>query len=168
MVKDKAATYINAFLNSAGGILLMGASDEGVIERVPIAGTKDNVSLSLEKRVTIARAVKDDIRKLIDSICINMDPTVDDDLVTTLFVPVRKADESDEDDEAVQMAEDEIYNVIEIHVHPGRRPIYSIDNHSLNACERREGSTHNMDPGTIVEALPTCPRAPRRHCCVRH
>lgn len=159
MVKDKAATYINAFLNSSGGVLLMGASDDGVIERVPIAGMKDNVEASLADRVALARTVKDDIRKLVDGICIQMDPAVEDDLVTTLFVPVRRKVSSkgsaaiSSTEEVIQLAEEEIYNVIEIHVKPGRRSIYFLDKHSLEACERRDGSTHCMDEGTIAEAL---------------
>lgn len=70
MVKDKAPEYINAFLNSAGGVLLFGISDNGIVERVPIAGCLDDPSNRLEERVALARTVKDDIRKLV-RLCLN-------------------------------------------------------------------------------------------------
>ena len=38
VVKEKAAKYVNAFLNSSGGVLLFGINDDGIVERVPIYG----------------------------------------------------------------------------------------------------------------------------------
>lgn len=156
MVKEKVATYVNAFLNSSGGVLIFGANDNGVVERVPISGAADKECRNLDERVKLARSVKDDIRKLVDSTALHMDPVVDDDLVTTLFVPVRRRngyESAVETDETVFSAEQEIYNVIEVHVKPGRRSLYFLDKHSLCAFERRDGSTHLMDEDTITEAL---------------
>jgi len=183
MVKDKALTYINAFLNAssssgddAGGALIFGVSDDGFVERVPIYGNckssaDDDTNGhskkygSLEERATLARAVKDDIRKLIDEFCRNMDPPVDEDLVSTVFVPVlpvptssssgraTTALDNDSSDETTVALEEEIYNVIEIHVKPGRRCLYFVDRHSFFAFERRDGSTHAMDRSAITEAL---------------
>jgi hypothetical protein len=152
MVKDKAAVYINAFINSAGGVLLLGATDDGVIERVALSGAADAECQTLEARVKLARQAKDDIRKLVDSVALHMDPVVDDDLVTTLFVPVKRSEEAVAD-ELIIAAEEEIYNAIEIHVKPGRRSLYFLEKHSMEAYERRDGSTNLMDEAVVVEAL---------------
>lgn len=143
--------YINAFLNSSGGVLIFDANDDGVIERVPIFGKKDSTTLSLGERVRLARAAKDDIRKLIDSKAREMDPVVDDDLVTTTFVPVSPTYEIVDDH--TREAEGEIYCAIEIHCKIGRRPIYFLDQHSFDAYERRDGSTFLMDKTTIMQLL---------------
>lgn len=55
--------------------------------------------------------------------------------------------------EAEILADEEIYNVIEVHVKPGRWSLYFLDCHSVHAFERRDGSTHKMEPGNIPAAL---------------
>lgn len=154
VVKEKVATYINAFLNSSGGVLIFGANDDGVIERVPVAGKSDKSELDLIDRVKLARYAKDDIRKLVDSKSRGMDPTVDDDLVTTQFVPVRRQENEYADDHARE-AEDEIYCAIEIHVTIGRRSVYFVDKNSFDAYERRDGSTFLMNKARIMQSLNT-------------
>eukprot|EP00977_Amphora_coffeiformis_P028641 scaffold36446_cov176-Amphora_coffeaeformis.AAC.1 len=151
MVKEKAVKYINAFLNSAGGVLIFGANDSGVIERVPIYGNLYQKA-SLAERVRRARVTKNAIRKLVDGFAIQMDPPVDDDLVSTVFVPVRQSTKSNTLREDAASLE-EIYNVIEIHVKMGRRSLYFVDKYSILAYERRDGSTHAMDRGAITDTL---------------
>ena len=171
VVKSKAAIYINAFLNASDNVatLYLGVSDDGRVERVPIFGNDRNCTQSptslllLQEQVDRARAVKDDLRKLVDAMCVQMDPTVDADLVTTRFVPVRRADhkgnsiENDDGEQAraILRMEDEIYVVMEISVRPGRWSLYFIDAHSNIAYIRREGSTQKLEPVDIRRALAT-------------
>jgi len=165
VVKEKAVKYINAFLNSSGGVLLFGVDDDGVVERVPITGKQkqqasDNCPKTTAAQVKEARYAKDHIRKLIDGFAKSMDPAVDNDLVTTRFVPVRPrpilksddGDNDDNDDEAmIRQGEDEIYNVIEVHVKRRRQFIHFIDTNSYTAYERHDGSTFVMDKSTILQ-----------------
>jgi ankyrin repeat protein len=154
VVKDKVATYINAFLNSSGGVLIFGANDDGVIERVPVSGKNDKSEMNLVDRVKLARYAKDDIRKLVDGKARGMDPIVDDDLVTTQFVPIRRqGDESSISDDHTRDAEEEIYCAIEVHVKAGRRSVYFMDRNSFDAYERRDGSTFIMEKTTIMQSL---------------
>eukprot|EP00957_Ditylum_brightwellii_P179937 13706766-Ditylum_brightwellii.AAC.1 len=168
VVKEKVGKYVNAFLNSAGGVLIFGVNDDGFVERVPIAGKGDDDDdddgggggrrgkcRSMADRVNLARHVKDHIRKLVDGVAKSMDPAVDNDLVSVHFIPVRPSLETSNggdkmtlDDETKKAQEDEIYNVIEVHVKPRRGTIHFMDANSFDAYERRDGSTFLMNKST--------------------
>lgn len=113
--------YINAFLNSNGGTIYFGVTDDGII-----AG------------IILTQKNRDDIKQSVDEILQQYLPKVNTNLVKIKFIPVEP--KSTHIDISLKY-------VIEVRVQIGEAPVYTLPDG--RAYIRRTGSVHRMDPSLI-------------------
>ena len=116
VLKDKISRYLCAFLNSAGGAILFGVDDDGIVRGGQLGSAQR------------AAAVK-----LIDAAAQLIDPQVEPDaIMPPRFVPVADAPQPDT-------------CVLLVVVLRGRQPVYYLSPHSTDAFLRRHESVFRME-----------------------
>ena len=122
-ISDYVGKYVNAFLNTSGGTIYFGVTDDGVI-----------------KGVWLSRSDRDTLRLALDSMMHAFFPPVDPALIQLYFVPVVEAPRYPT-------------FVVEIHVSPGPAAVYLMAKGKATAYIRRHSSTYVMPIHLIIERM---------------
>ena len=141
LVKEKAAKYINGFLNAAGGVILFGVDE---LDR-------SLGFLNIEAAIW-NRSERDNAKRTVDSIVRKMHPVVPVENVLVCFVPVHSQRGSGGSSSDHQVQRQENAYVLEVHV---KQTKHDLNLFSLSkpvcfvevcvAYQRRGESTHVMD-----------------------
>eukprot|EP00397_Hematodinium_sp_SG-2012_P007804 GEMP01007854.1.p1 GENE.GEMP01007854.1~~GEMP01007854.1.p1 ORF type:complete len:907 (+),score=187.97 GEMP01007854.1:848-3568(+) len=121
--------YVNSFLNTEGGTLIIGVEDDPCVVRSLIDDARGYLLLSDKDLDKIALVIDGKVR--------HMDPPVDSDLVRTRFVRIipKRTD---------FVVPGRQRYVLEIHVARGREPVYFVDKYSTLAYTRGDSSKADM------------------------
>ena len=123
-IGEYAAKYINAFLNTNGGICYFGIDDRGIVQ-----GVKLN------------RAARDNVRLHIDGVVEAIWPSVDSRTCAVVFVPVSPSSAAPD------------MHVVELHIDKGSAPVYLISRNKPTAYLRRAGSIYQMSMEMILQRM---------------
>jgi len=122
-VVSYCSKYINAFLNTNGGTIYFGISDDGIVQGFPLN-----------------REGRDDLRLRIDAIVSSLKPQLDPSLYKITCIPVITPDAHEYND---------FLFVVEVQIQKGRAPVYR--NQRGEAFVRLAGSTYKMTDDLIEE-----------------
>ncbi|KNC52157.1 tetratricopeptide repeat family protein [Thecamonas trahens ATCC 50062] len=122
-ISDYLSKYLNSLINTNGGCVYFGVTDDGVI-----------------KGVVLNRSNRDDLRLATDRVLHDMWPPVDSSLIAIRFVPVLNAPAYPT-------------FVVEFHIARGPAPVYLIGRNKPTAYIRRDSSTYVMPMQLILERM---------------
>ncbi|KAL6043429.1 NB-ARC domain-containing protein [Balamuthia mandrillaris] len=122
-IAEYAGKYINAFLNTNGGVCYFGIDDDGVVHGVHLP-----------------RASRDAVRLHVDGIVEAFWPAVDARTCAIVFVPLAPPANPD-------------FYVMELHVSKGTAPVYLMSRSRPTAYIRRAGSIYQMSMEMILQRM---------------